>query len=88
MLPSKNLQVDAGLDIGDLTVEDLVVHRSHTRAELYDSLLHFVAGTHRQGAGECKGDCNEKSDPRLVYVKRDDPAKKNTDRERRGRRGR
>ena len=61
VLPSKNLQVDAGPDVGDLAVEDLVVHRSCTDAALYDFPPQPVADPHRQGAGEYKGDCDKKS---------------------------
>jgi hypothetical protein len=54
VLPRKDIQVD-GIG-GDLAVEDLVVHRNFTNAELSGSFLHFLGRLHGQRACERNGE--------------------------------
>jgi len=57
---SKNVQVGARLWIcGNLAMEDLVVHRSLTGAQLNGNLPHFLDHLHRQRACECEGEESE-----------------------------
>lgn len=61
VLPSKDLQVGARLSVdSDLAVEDSVVHRNFTNAELNDSFSGFLDDLHGQRACECSGDYKKK----------------------------
>jgi hypothetical protein len=72
MLPSKDMQVSAGLGVGrNLAGEDDVVDRNFTSVELNGGFSHFIENLHGQRARECKGDCNGKKEwSRSVHVKR------------------
>jgi hypothetical protein len=61
VLPGKN--VDARLGVGsDFAVEDLVVHRNLTNAELNDGFPRFLDCVRGQRACECKGEESDKDD--------------------------
>jgi len=63
VLPSKDWQVDARLGVGsDFAVEDLVVHRNITNAELNGRFPRFLNGLHGQGTCECDREESDKED--------------------------
>ena len=89
VLPSKNMQVGVRLRVGgNLAMEDLVVDRNFTGAELDGDFPHFLDSLHRQRARECKGDWNgKKKRSRSVHASRDKDVRR-TYGKRGGKRGR
>ena len=75
VLPSKNIQADARINLGDgLAVEDRVDFSS---AILWGNFPHFIPNLHGQGARERKGDCNRKKVAPVNPMSRDNECEKN-----------
>lgn len=85
VLPSKNIEQDAGLVGGDLSAKDLAVHESFTSTKLNDDFSHFIPNLHGQRSCERERDCDKSGTDQSMSG--DDESEK-TDRKQRGRKGR